>query len=298
MLIKNHSAKKKNEARKLQHSQNFITEPSLIAELLEISEIGSEDTVLDIGAGKGIITKELIKQTRRVIAVEQDQRFAERLAELNVNDKLTVIVEDFRNVELPPEPFKVFSNIPFDITTEILSKLISEVSGATQIYLIMQEESAKRFAGMPHHKNSQNSILLATEFSVEILRKISRDFFNPKPNVGIVFAKFTRLQKPLISLQDRNDFREFVIYGYNQWAATVLEAFKKIFSHKQILMIKKSQKIQNLKPSDLSVEHWIALFRTFQQYVSEEKKAIVRGSENKLKAEQKKLKKWNRSRMF
>ena len=291
-------AEKGQTKRNLKHSQNFISRKSLVNELLEISKIGSNDTVLEIGAGKGAITSQLVKRAGFVIAVEQDKRLSEHLRKINGGENLKIINRDFRDLKLPEKPFKVFSNIPFDITTEIIGKLTSGSSRAAEIYLIMQEEAAERFAGMPYRRNSQNSILLATEFHIKIIRKISRDFFRPKPNVNIVFAEFSRLEKPLIPRNDKADFRSFVIYGFNRCSPGVLDAFKKIFSYNQIRLIKKSQNIQNLKPSDLSVNQWIMLFDIYKDHVSEDKKAIIRRGENKFRAEQKKLKKWNRSRTY
>lgn len=290
--------KNKSSERNLDISQNFINQSVLVKELLDLTNIDASDLVLDIGAGKGIITSELLKRANFVIAIEQDKKLALHLEKLKSYENFQLFVKDFRDVELPNIPFKVFSNIPFDITTEIIGRLTAYPSNVEEIYLIMQEDAAKRFAGMPHHKNSQTSIILATEYRVEILRGISRNYFTPKPKVNIVFARFSKLDAPFVAPKDRLEFRDFVVYGFNQWAPTVLDALKKVFSHKQLLLINKSQKIKNLKPSDLSREQWGALFETYNYFVSEEKKALVRGSESKLKTQQKKLKKWNRSRVF
>jgi 23S rRNA (adenine-N6)-dimethyltransferase len=291
--------KKFNESeRKLKHSQNFITQPQLVKQLVKIADINSKDDVLEIGAGRGIITQELLRHAGRVIAIEQDVKLLGKLDLLRTHGNLELLIGDFRKLELPQKDFKVFSNIPFDITTDILTKLVSPKSKATDIYLLMQEEAAKRFAGMPHHRNSQNSTLLAVDFSVEVKCKISRDHFDPKPNANIVFAHFSKLAPSLVPEADRQDFRDFVVYGYNQWAPSLLDAYKKIFSHKQLLVISKSQGLKGLKPSDLTIREWLELFNTYRLYVNEDKKVIVRSSEELLRKGQKKLSKWNRSRSY
>jgi 16S rRNA A1518/A1519 N6-dimethyltransferase RsmA/KsgA/DIM1 with predicted DNA glycosylase/AP lyase activity len=160
----------------------------------------------------------------------------------------------------------------------------------------MQEAAAHRFAGMPYERNSQISILLAVDFAIEMMRKISRDYFEPQPNVSIVFAHFAKRSAPLISKKVRQDFRDFVVYGYNKWAPTVLDAFRDIFSKKQLSVIGRTQNLTGLKPSDLTVDQWIELFSTFREYVSEDKKSRVYGSEKQLRKTQAKLTKLHRTR--
>lgn len=284
--------------RELKHSQNFICQPRLVEELIELSNIECNDLVVDIGAGKGIITKGLLEHAGRVIAIEQDPRLAEELSSLNCKNNFQLVIGDFRKWILPKEKFKVFSNIPFNVTTDIIAKLTSPVSLATDIFLIMQEDAAYRFTGMPYRSNSQNSILLAVDFSIQIIRKLNNDYFKPKPNVGLVFTHFHRYLKPLVAKKDRQHFHDFVVYGYNQWAANILQSFKKIFSNKQLEIINKTQKLEGLKPSELSIMQWIELFNTYCQYVPEPKQRLVKKSEKHLKIEQKKLDKWHRSRQY
>lgn len=284
--------------RELKHSQNFICEPRLVEELLELSHIECNDLVVEIGAGKGIITKALLEHAGRVIAIEQDPHLVVELSSLKCKNNFQLEIADFRQWQLPKEKFKVFSNIPFNVTTDIITKLTSPGSLATDIYLIVQEDAAYRFTGMPYRNNSQNSILLAVDFAIHIIRKLNNDYFKPRPNVGLVFTHFHRHSKPLVTKKDRQHFRDFVVYGYNQWAPTILQAFKKIFSNKQLEIISKTQKLEGLKPSELSITQWIELFHTYCQYVPEPKQRLVKTSEKHLKFEQKKLDKWHRSRQY
>ena len=94
------------------------------------------------------------------------------------------------------------------------------------------------------------------------------------------------------------EYRDFVIYGYNQWKPTVLDAFEDIFSYKQLKILKRNLKIEGKKPSDLGVDSWVELFETYQRYVGEEKKFQVRGSEKRLENKQKGMKKEYRTRKY
>ena len=94
----------------------------------------------------------------------------------------------------------------------------------------------------------------------------------------------------------KQSFRDFVIYGYNQWKPTVIKNFEKIFSSKQQAILSKELNIYKVKPRDLNIDEWLKLFESFLKYVSYKKQAIVKGAESRLKIQQKKLQKQYRTR--
>ncbi len=282
--------------RELSHSQNFIRKSELVNELLGITNINTEDLVIEIGPGKGIITRELVKRANHVIVVERDSRFIADLSLHNSQDNLQVVNSDFLEWQLPHGKYKVFSNIPFNYTADIINKLTSATNLPTDIYLIMQEAAAFRFAGQPYQDNSLVSTLIGIDFTVEVKRKISRESFEPRPNVEIVFVHFAKQQTPRMLSEERQLFRDFVVYGYTKWAPSVLESFKEIFTNRQRSIIAKSQKLDGLKPTELTTDQWVGLFKTFRQYVSEDIKNLVYGSEKRLKQKQSKLEKSYRTR--
>ena len=258
--------------------------------------ITTEDVVVEIGSGKGIITLELAKKARKVIAVEVDkQLYSELIEKLRGLDNVELINADFMTWALPRQPYKVFANIPFNMTAEIVGKLIGDEHSPELTYLIMQEKATERFVGQPVAKDTQISILLKNEFEAEIIAKISRREFMPKPMVDAVLLMLRKRDKPLIEIRDRQIWRDFVVYGYNQWKPTVLEAFVKIFSHEQ------RQKLEQVvgrktKPREVRVEQWVALFEYFKENVADDKKVLVAGAERKLKMRQDKLQKIHRTR--
>jgi len=161
----------------------------------------------------------------------------------------------------------------------------------------MQDLAAKRFIGRyVGVQDSQASILLQPFYSMSILKRIDRYQYKPVPNVDTVLAQFKKKDYPLVDFKNTYEYRDFVIYGYNQWKPTVLDTFESVFSYKQLKIIKKNLKIEGKKPSDLSVDSWITLFEIYQKYVGDEKKFKVRGFEKKLERKQKGMRKEYRSR--
>lgn len=281
--------------RELWQSQNFLRRPEFVANLVEKVDISGSDLVVEIGPGKGIITQELARRANRVIAVEIDQRLTMELqASLRGLDNVKVIQADFLRWQLPQEPYKVFSNIPFNMTADIVRRLTEDRNPPQTAYLTMQDKAAFRFMGEP--KDSQTSILLKPWFKIYIVTNIDRREFTPVPKINAVLVEFRRREQPLVEPEFRQWFRDFVVYGYNQWQPTILDAFKKIFSPKQRSIVERELGIRGVKPSDLTFDQWLRLFKTFIVYVPSDKKEVVRGAEERLKKQQKGLRKWHRTR--
>ena len=283
--------------RKLFHSQNFLKSPNFVKGLIDKTGIDANDLVVEIGPGKGVITKLLANKAGRVIGVEiDDGLFADLRKQFQEYPNVEIIRADFLKWELPPEPYKVFSNIPFNMTTDIVIKLLSTGNPPMVTYLVMQDKAAERFIGDPLSKNTQMSILLKPHFEMAIVARIDKKQFVPVPQVSAVLAMFKRREAPLVKPQLTQLFRDFVVYGYNQWKPTVLEAFEKIFSHKQRAVLEKTANIRGAKPRDLNLDQWLVLFTAFVDHVSDDKKDTVEGAEERLKKQQGKLQKQFRTR--
>lgn len=283
--------------RELSHSQNFLRSPEFVKGLIDKTNIGASDLVVEIGPGKGIITKLLVSRVGRVIAIEMDDRlFTDLRKHFQGDSNVEIIKADFLKWNLPLEPYKVFSNIPFNMTTEIVVKLLNADNPPTAAYLVMQDKAAERFIGDPVSENTQMSTLLKPYFEMAVVARIDRKQFIPVPKVDAVLTMFKKRQKPLVEPQFRQLFRNFVVYGYNQWKPTVLEAFGKVFTHKQRAILEKNVNIRGAKPRDLNIPQWLVLFTTFVDYVSDDKKALVGGAEGMLRTQQKKLQKQFRTR--
>ncbi|MBR2600829.1 methyltransferase, partial [Candidatus Saccharibacteria bacterium] len=101
-------------------SQHFLRNPRIALMLIGHSNIKKRDLVVEIGAGSGVITSALAKRCRQVIAVETDHETAEKLranlAKYNI-ENVTVVEQDFLEFQLPAEPYKVFANPPFHLSS-------------------------------------------------------------------------------------------------------------------------------------------------------------------------------------
>ena len=203
--------------RRGSYSQNFFRSPKLVRKLIRYSSIDKNDIVLEIGAGRGIITQELLKIAGKVIAIEVDKKLCLHLKEkFKYAKNLELIQGDFLNFGLPPYPYKVFANIPFIITADIIRKLTSD-DNFREGYLIVQKEAAKKFIGKPiDSRNQMMSMLLYPWFEISIFWKFKKHDFIPRPGVDCVMIDIKRRDKPILSRSDSRMYKDFILYLYNK----------------------------------------------------------------------------------
>lgn len=245
----------------IKYTQNFYNNTSKISKLVSSIEIKENDIVLDVGAGKGILTNELGKYSKNVIAYELDSEYYEILKHTFHDRKNILLVnEDFTQVHLPKKPFKVFANIPFSLTADIVNKITSDESQLSEAYLFVQKESGDRFVGKP--RNTQIATILSYRFNIEIIDSFQRGDFKPIPNVDIVLLKIVR-KKNIDS--EYLLFKDFVTYIFNQMEKDVFDTLKKLFTFNQLKYIKEELKKANYTvPSDLPKEYFFKIFQYFK----------------------------------
>jgi len=239
--------------------------------LVRMSKIGLSDTVYEIGPGNGIITAALASVAGQVIAIEHDPELVRRLRErFRPVENVEIVEMDFLNYSFRPRnrqaisEYKIFANIPYNRTAQIIRKILHERSNLCEAYLIMQKEAAKKFSGSP--RETLFSILVKPFFDLQILLQLKRTYFWPVPNVDSVLLSIKRRASPLIEAQDVALYREFVQYGFERWKPNLKLAFKNVFTYQQWKRLARDLGFSlNATPTDLSAEQWLGLYQGFKQ---------------------------------
>jgi 23S rRNA (adenine-N6)-dimethyltransferase len=179
--------------------QHFLA-PRLAADLVRNAGVTRGDLVVEIGAGNGVITRELRARARRVIAIELDAKLARRTDTLNV-DAL-----DFR---WPREPFRVVANLPFAHTTPILRHLLDEPRTALlrADVIVGWGWAVKRCSQRP---STQLSMSWAPWFELTITRRIPANAFRPVPSTDAAVVTITRRPDPLLRPDEAPRYRRFL----------------------------------------------------------------------------------------
>ena len=241
-------------------NQNFFKDPRLVAEIVGLANFGPNDVVYEIGPGRGIITRELAKAAGKVVAVEIDKRLFLRLqVEFAANPQVKIINADWLNYRVPESNYKVFANIPFNQTADMVRKLLAG-QGLTEAYLVVQKEAAEKFTGTL--KSTQWSVSNQPEFEFEIVRHFQREDFFPRPGVGAVLLQISRRSKPLIEAKDKSDYNWLVNYGFNRWRANLGKNFKDVFTYNQWRRLAGDLKFPiKAFPGDLTFPQWLGIFK-------------------------------------
>ncbi len=240
-------------------SQNFLHSRKLVSKLVGNSSITKNDLVLEIGPGKGIITEQLIRQARHVIAVELDTHWYNYLSsKFNSAENLTLYHEDFLDRPLPKFPYKVFANIPFTIEGKITRKLIDNTNPPQDCYLVMMKELAYRLAAP--YKENQFSVMHKPWFDFSIYHHFNQTDFTPIPKVRTVIFRFTLKENPLLPMSEKKKYQQFVTYGFGQ-GLPAKQNLQKFFSKGTISKVfQKLSLAKDIKPSHLTLKEWITLY--------------------------------------
>ena len=182
-------------------SQHFLRNPRLALILIGHSNLKKRDTVIEIGAGSGVITSALAHRVARVIAIEPDGVTAEKLRQNLAKRGITnveVVEMDFMDFELPKEPYKVFSNPPFHLSSAIVHKLIEAENPPKAFYLILQKQFALKLLNTDRHYTSQLGLALTREYQTKIRLPLKPTDFTPPPAVPTVLFEAKRIEDKFI----------------------------------------------------------------------------------------------------
>lgn len=244
----------------IQHSQNFLTNTNLVRQLVRDSGIGHNDTVLEIGPGKGIITRALADCAGRVLAIEKDEALAAELSRPgHLPGNVIVLAGDVLEAQLPVTPFKVFANIPFRHTAAIIGKLTTGSAPPRESWLVVQREAADRYELSA--RNSMQAITLASRFDITIRHEFSRSDFTPQPNVDAVLMRISAMDRPLIRPEHHRKFVQFVDVVFSAWQQTLKQSIKARLPRRSADRIVRVPGIWwHQSVSTIPLDQWIRLF--------------------------------------
>ncbi|MBQ3476263.1 methyltransferase [Candidatus Saccharibacteria bacterium] len=177
-------------------SQHFLKSPRIALFLIGHSNIKKRNTVVEIGAGSGVITSALSYRAKKVIAIEKDIIAAEKLknnlAKRNITN-VEVMIQDFLDYELSKEPYKVFSNPPFHLSSKIIHKLIEAPNPPESFYLILQKQFALKLLNTERHYTSKLGQQLIKEYQTKIKYPLKPTDFTPPPAVPTVLFEAKKI---------------------------------------------------------------------------------------------------------
>lgn len=285
-----------DQRRSVALSQNFLKSPGLARHLVERAGLAPTDTVLEIGPGRGALTRHLAERCHHLIAVEKDPVLAHRLSvKMRAIENVVIYAADVLDLPLPLTPYKVFANIPFNITSEIVTRLTRAANPPEEAYLVVQREAADRFIGRP--RETLSSVLLKPWFDVSVVHRFRGADFVPPPRVAVVLIRFSKRGPPLVPEPDAQSYRDLVIYGFTAWQPSIGEAYARVFGRERFQRIARRIDLSpRSQPSAVPLSGWIALFEYLRDRCPPSVLMTVQGAEQRLREQQARLRKVHRTR--
>jgi len=224
--------------------QNFLVDRNIAGRIVETAEVRSGEGIVEIGPGRGAITGGLLDAGGEIVAIEIDRDLAAALGERFAGrEGLDIICTDalkFSYLDLAERRggrLKVVANLPYNISTPILFKLLDEREAFTSLLLMLQREVAERIVAEPATK--EYGVL--TIFS-QILADVRIEFhipptaFSPRPKIESSLVRFDMLEAPMVDVEDTALFKRVVKAAFGTRRKTILNALKPLGLSREVLL--------------------------------------------------------------
>jgi 16S rRNA (adenine1518-N6/adenine1519-N6)-dimethyltransferase len=217
--------------------QNFLIDGNVIANIIRAADLSSEDMVLEIGPGKGALTSRLAEKAAQVVAVEWDGGLVSYLKdEFRAYDTVTVHHGDFLRTDLDhllgplrSDGWKAVANLPYNISSQILFRLIEYRKLFSELLLMLQKEVGERLIAPPSCKEyGILSVFCQLYFDIEKVMSVKPASFRPVPKVDSLVLRFRVLDAPRVFVGDERLFQVLVKAAFSQRRKTLLNCLKQL----------------------------------------------------------------------
>ena len=240
--------------------QNFLIDKNVINLIIDAGNIEKNDVVFEVGSGTGNLTEKILsKEPKKIFTVEKDKILAKKLVE-KFKDKIIMINKDILHINeenLSDRPMVVFGNLPYNISTKILTKWILSSNKKywyKNLILMFQKEVADRIVAKVNSSNyGRLSIISNWKLNIKKVMDISSSCFFPKPKVESTLLKFTPKLKNF-SFKNPKNLEMITRIFFSQRRKKIKHSMKQLFKNfnevSNKLKINSNLRPQNLSPSD------------------------------------------------
>ncbi len=210
--------------------QNFLIDPNIVRKIVSLAAIGSKDSVLEIGPGRGMLTEALCRAADAVTAIEVDPRLHTYLSErqadlpnlrLMLGDAMTYPFEDI------PIGTIVVANLPYYLSTPLLFRLLGQGDRFSRMVLMLQDEVADRLVAKPSTP-AYGTLSVMAQYAADITKafKVSPNCFRPRPEVASAVVLFRTKGGRALSSKEEPSFAELVKSAFAHRRKTLVNSLK------------------------------------------------------------------------
>lgn len=203
--------------------QNFLHDSNVVAAILASLELQPDDRVVEIGPGLGAITVPMLEVLRRLHVVEIDRDLVPRLEQLcaaagsleaHLADALSF---DFHQISREPGSLRVVGNLPYNISSPLLFRLLDFADAIRDMHFMLQREMAERLAAVPGTRDyGRLSVMIQCRCVVRPLLRVPPGAFRPRPRVDSAFVRLVPHRRPEFRVADTAVFAEIVRQAFTQ----------------------------------------------------------------------------------
>lgn len=257
---------------KKKYGQNFLNDEfEVLNKIIEVSDIKSEDNILEIGPGQGALTSMLIDKVKKLTCIEIDKDLEKILQKKFLNKQnFELVMGDILEVDLKKyltPHTKVVANIPYYITSPIVNKIIEHRDLIDEAYIMVQKEVGERICA---REGKERSILtLAVEYygEAKYLFTIPREHFKPVPNVDSAFIKIRLYEDQKYQKKISEDlFFKYVKAAFSNKRKNIVNNFSTLGYSKDYIkeILKKIEISENERAENISIDNFIRLIELFE----------------------------------
>lgn len=243
--------------------QNFLVNPRIQERIIEACALEKNDVVLEIGPGKGVLTRPLADRVKKVLAIEKDNFLAPQLEREFAGTNVTIEHADILKYpfEQLPAPMKVVGNLPYNIATPIIEKVLAFRHKFSVFYMTVQLEYGNRIVARPHSKE-YGSLSCFVQYYAEVkkLFKIPPSAFRPAPKVDSCFLSLRVRPEPARKARDEEFLFRLIRACFSQRRKTIRNSLAVVYGREDTEKLLAELHIDpRLRAEDLSLEDYVRL---------------------------------------
>ena len=251
--------------------QHFLSDIGTASRILKASDLSEDDVVVEIGPGRGVLTKRLVQRVKRVIAVELDGELVKALpGRLEFPDNLTCVEADARSVDMaemvgPDTSYKVVANLPYYAANPIIRRLLESEPKPSLLVVMVQQEVAKNMVASP---GDMGILSVATQFyaKAKLVCSVAPKSVRPPPKVTSAVVRLEVLSEPVAEVASEAGFFTLVRAGFAAPRKQIRNSISQGLRIEPALsgqILERTGIDAKRRPQTLEISEWAAIYRAW-----------------------------------
>lgn len=243
--------------------QNFLINQKLVKRIIAACDLNPSETILEIGPGKGALTHLLAEHVKRVIAIEKDDHLAQQLKQTFNNSNVKIIHADILKYAFNklPDNIKIIGNLPYNIATPIIEKILNHRRKFHEMYLTVQLEYGQRIVAEPNSKKYGSlSCFVQYYTDTKLLFKIKNSAFRPVPKVQSCFLRLATRKRPTYAAHDEKHLFKIIRACFGQRRKTIENSLSTILRKEKARQLLESLDIDpKLRAENIRLKEFVQI---------------------------------------